>query len=221
MTPESLKRTGGWKRWVRMLLLVALVPVLALGIFVLNLVAHHNFHVVLPGVLYRSGQMNGAALAQTIRENGIKTIVNLRGKAVGEDWYTAEINASAVGGVQHIDFPLSATQELNNEEMDKILAILDHAPKPVLIHCKSGSDRTGLIGALYLYSVEGQSAQSAGRQLAVQYGHLPHFLWSGTVAMDKSYWKYVNTHNHPLGLAAVGSSTPAPDPSLARDPVAE
>lgn len=213
MTPDLSKRTGAWKRWVRAILLLALIPVLALGVFVLDLVAHHNFHVVLPGVLYRSGQMSGAALDQAIREHGIKSVINLRGAAVGENWYSAEITASEANGVQHIDFPLSATRELKNEEMDKILAILDRAPKPVLIHCKSGSDRTGLIGALYLYSAGGQSAQSAGRQLAVRYGHLPHFLWSGTVAMDKSYWKYVSAHAHPMGLAAVGVN-PAPDPSL-------
>ena len=38
--------------------------------------------------------------------------------------------------------------------MEAILATLDHAPKPVLIHCKNGADRTGLVGALYLYGLE-------------------------------------------------------------------
>ena len=223
MTSASPRQNTGWKRWARALLLIALIPSLALGVFVLDLVVHHNFHVVSPGVMYRSGQMSGAAFTQTIREHGIKSIVNLRGAAVGEGWYTAEISASAACGVQHFDFPLSATRELKNEEMDEILALIDRAPKPVLIHCKSGSDRTGLIGALYLYGVEGQSAQSAGHQLATLYGHLPHFLWSGTAAMDKSYWRYVSNHAHSPGLTQTSSSPPKPssDASFAHNSVTE
>ncbi len=223
MTSVSRRQKAGWKRWVRVLLLLAFIPTLALGVFVLDLVVHHNFHVVLPGVLYRSGQMSGAAFAQTIHEHGIKSIVNLRGAAVGEGWYAAEISASEACGVQHFDFPLSATRELKNEEMDEILALINSAPKPVLIHCKSGSDRTGLIGALYLYGVEGRSAQSAGHQLATLYGHLPHLLWSGTAAMDKSYWRYVSTHAHSTGLAQTSSNPPKPstDASFARNAVTE
>jgi protein tyrosine phosphatase (PTP) superfamily phosphohydrolase (DUF442 family) len=218
------KRTGVWQRWVRASLLVALVPALVLGVFVFDLVIHHNFHVVTPGVLYRSGQMSGGALAQAIREHGIKSVINLRGAAIGQEWYAAEVSTSAAFGVQHFDIPLSATRELKNAEMDEILATLDHAPKPVLIHCKSGSDRTGLVGALFLYGLEGQSAQSAGHQLAVLYGHLPHLFWGGTVAMDNSFWRYVSAHAQTIGSAESAGATPkqpasAPETSFAHNPV--
>jgi hypothetical protein len=39
-----------------------------------------NFHAVEDGAVYRSGQLSGDELSSRIRENGILTIINLRGK---------------------------------------------------------------------------------------------------------------------------------------------
>lgn len=182
-------------RWTRRSLLVLLAPGLAIGLFVLYVVLHHNFHVVSPGLVYRSAQMNSGALAATIHDRGIKSILNLRGPGEGKSWYTDEMNVSRQYGVRHYDVSLCASRELSDAEMEQILAIMDQAPKPILIHCKSGSDRTGLVGALYLYGEQGQSARAADRQLALLYGHIPYFVWGGSVAMDHSFWRYVSHHS--------------------------
>ena len=206
----SFKLKNGLAGGLRRLLLVLLVPGLALGAFVLSVVAHHNFHIVSPGLVYRSAQMNAGALAAVIPEYGIKSILNLRGAGEGKDWYDAETNTAREFGVQHYDFALSATRELTNEEMDQILDTIRSAPKPILIHCKSGSDRTGLIGALYLYGLEGQPAKSARTQLAVFYGHIPHLIWCDSVAMDNSFWRYVSNHAQ-LPKSSAGNGPVAPD----------
>ena len=44
--------------------------------------------------------------------------------------------------------------------------------KPVLMHCKSGADRAGLMSAIYLLIVENQPARVAMRQLSWKYGHV-------------------------------------------------
>jgi len=189
-TPKvNLKRCAKWAG------LLALIIGLAIGGYALNAIAHHNFHTVSAGRVYRSAQMDAASLAQTVREHGIKTIINLRGGPSLESWYRVETNAARELGVQHYDFSLSATREVPDAEMDQILATLRTAPKPALIHCKSGADRTGLVGALYLYSIEGHTARSADRQLNPFYGHLPFLFWRGSAAMDRSYWRYVNNHS--------------------------
>jgi protein tyrosine phosphatase (PTP) superfamily phosphohydrolase (DUF442 family) len=192
--------TGKRSRWVRFyggrLLLVAAVALASVGVFILHLLSQSNFHVVSLGKVYRSGQMDVADLRDVVRERGIKTILNLRGPAAGVKglWYNAETNLSQEMGVQHFDFPLLATNELKDAEMDQILATMAQAPKPILIHCKSGSDRTGLVGALYLYSLEGRSPQSAARELSVFCGHVPYLFWRDTIAMDRSFWRYVGNH---------------------------
>jgi protein tyrosine phosphatase (PTP) superfamily phosphohydrolase (DUF442 family) len=208
MSPKS---NSGLVCGIRRLLLLLLLPGLAFGAFVFSVVAHHNFHVVSPGLVYRSAQMNADALATVIPEYGIKSILNLRGAGEGKDWYVAEINTARELEVQHFDYALSAGRELTDAEMDQILATIRSAPKPILIHCKSGSDRTGLVGALYLYSLEGQPSQSARCQLAVFYGHVPHLLWSDTIAMDNSFWRYVSNHTQQPKISSTVNRVVAPD----------
>ena len=188
------KPNSNLKQWGRALLIVLLLLVLAFGGFVLHLIAHHNFHIVSAGRIYRSAQMNADGLSQVIQEQSIKSILNLRGGNSNQDWYQAETSTAQRLGVQHYDFALSAGHEVNDEEIGRILDTINRAPKPMLIHCKSGADRTGLIGALYLYSLEGKSAESADRELTIFYGHVPYLFWRDTVAMDRSFWRYVGSH---------------------------
>jgi protein tyrosine phosphatase (PTP) superfamily phosphohydrolase (DUF442 family) len=204
----------GKLNWLRMrqgrnFLVVALALLVVLGIFVAHLFAGHNFRVVSPGRVYRSAQLNAQDLTRTIQEHGIKSIFNLRGSADGPKgaWYATETNISQTMGVQHYDFALLAGTELKNAEMEEILAAMEQAPKPILIHCKSGSDRTGLVGALYLYTIEGKSAAVANRELTILCGHVPYLFWRDTIAMDRSFWRYVGNHPQPARNGA-GLITP-------------
>jgi protein tyrosine phosphatase (PTP) superfamily phosphohydrolase (DUF442 family) len=138
--------------------------------------------------------MDNTALARLVHKYAIKTIVNLRGVDLGATWYRSETNESQRLGVTHLDFALSATRETTDEQIDEILTALNCAPKPVLIHCRSGADRAGLISALYLYSLECKSPEVAGRQLSILCGHVPSFLGTGSSAMDRSYRRYVRVH---------------------------
>lgn len=155
---------------------------------------NHNFHTVSPGMVYRSAQLDAAALTQAVEEHGIKSILNLRGGQSSSGWYNVETNAARQLGVQHLDYELSASEELTDAQMEKLVAIIGKAPKPLLIHCKSGADRTGLVGALYLYNYEGKPADIAGQELTLLYGHVPYLFWHDTAAMDHSFSRYVATH---------------------------
>ena len=94
----------------------------------------------------------------------------------------------------HYDFALSASQQLDEAQMESIVAALATAPKPILIHCKNGADRSGLVGALYLYTQEGRTAEVADRELTIFCGHFPHLFWRDTIAMDDSFERFTHTH---------------------------
>lgn len=47
---------------------------------------------------------------------------------------------------------------LTSAQITELLGIIRDGPKPLLVHCKSGADRAGLVLALYLFADEGVSA---------------------------------------------------------------
>ena len=151
-----------------------------------------NFHAVEDGVLYRSAQLGKDDLESFARQYGIKSVLNLRGAHSGEGWYDAEMAAVHELGLTHYDYPISAKRFVTRPQIAELLAIVRAAPKPLLIHCKSGADRSGLVAALYRYAIAGASPAEADRQLSLAYGHFP-YLMSRSVAMDDSFWAFVHT----------------------------
>jgi protein tyrosine/serine phosphatase len=154
-----------------------------------------NFHVVEKGLFYRSAQLDKAGFERTIRDHTIRSVLNLRGAAKGA-WYRDELQVSKALGVEHYDYYLSAHRMVDAQQINQILKIIRAAPKPILVHCNAGSDRAGLISALYLLDVEGDSPNDAAKQLSLLYGHFP-YLTSETDAMDQSFWSYVKSSSRP------------------------
>jgi protein tyrosine/serine phosphatase len=151
-----------------------------------------NFHTVSAGVLYRSAQLSKNEIRWTVRQYGIKSVLNLRGAHAGQFWYDDEIEAAGELGLAHFDYPMSSKRFVTSQQIGEVLAIVSKAPKPLLIHCKSGADRSGLVAALYRFSETGASATQADQELSLVYGHFP-YLTSRSGAMDDSFWAYVNT----------------------------
>jgi protein tyrosine/serine phosphatase len=151
-----------------------------------------NFHVVKEGEFYRSAQLAPDELHNAIQDHGIRSILNLRGAHPGQAWYDDEIAVSRALGVTHYDYGLSAYRIVTAQQIDELLDIVRNSPKPLLVHCKSGADRAGLVSALYRFADEGASAEQADRELSLIYGHFP-YLASRSRAMDDSFWAFVGT----------------------------
>ena len=134
---------------------------------------YRNFRVVVPGELYRSGQMSVEGLAKTVQERGIKTVICLRdvrddGKPAPD---TSEAEWCAANGVEHVilspaqwEPPPGSTDptppiEPNLREFLKL--VTDESKKPVLVHCFAGIHRTGGYVATYRREVDGWSADDA------------------------------------------------------------
>ena len=141
-------------------------------------------------MLYRSAQPGRAELATAAQQHAIQSVLNLRGGHPGEGWYDEEMAASRELGVAHYDYPISAKRFVTRQQIAEILDIVRQAPKPLLVHCKSGSDRAGLVSALYRYAEAGATAEQADQELSLAYGHFP-YLTSRSGAMDDSFWAYV------------------------------
>jgi hypothetical protein len=131
-----------------------------------------NIHAVIPNRVYRSAQLSGEGFEAQIRSHKIRTLINLRGCCDPAPWYLDECRAAHAMQIAHEDVCMSAGRLPSVFEMRRLLEILDRTEYPILIHCKRGSDRTGLIAASILLLQTGSSLEEARRQLGVRYGHL-------------------------------------------------
>ena len=159
---------------------------LSAGLWTVALQVTGNIHAVEDGAFYRSAQLGSDHLAATIRSYGIRTIINLRGAAPGQEWYEQEIATARNLGVGHIDLSMSADEEPDAETLERLVLYMRDSPKPILAHCKAGADRSGFASALYLFAIRHKPASEASAQLSFRYGHFS-WLFSKTVAMDNAF----------------------------------
>ncbi|HEX8200218.1 MAG TPA: tyrosine-protein phosphatase [Isosphaeraceae bacterium] len=168
----GVARRRGWKARVARVLVVAAV----LGALVVAVghrpILRGNFGVVDPGRVYRSAQPR-SDLRRTVASYRLGSILNLRGGSEADAWYAAEVRAASDLGVDFYDLPLCATQRPSRRELLVLLDLFGRCRYPLLIHCKSGADRTGLASALYLMAVRGVAPRAALGAFSVLHGHFP------------------------------------------------
>lgn len=108
--------------------------------------------------LYRGGQPGAGGLTR-LRELGINTIINLRGTSKTTRAEDAEAQAL---GLNYFNVALPNWGRPQDTRVERILALIV-APEngKVLVHCKDGVDRTGMIVAIYRMTYDGRSGHEA------------------------------------------------------------
>ena len=81
-------------------------------------------------------------------------------------------------GLTLVHFPLGSRDAPSADEVLGLRQIFEQIEFPVLMHCKSGADRAGLVAALYLIMHEGLPVSEARKQL--------RFWWHGHVRQAKT-----------------------------------
>ena len=140
-----------------------------------------NFDHVADGI-YRSNHPNHARLT-AFKEMGGKTVLSLRGGPnLPPSLFEAESCAQL--GLTFRSIGLSARKAPRKEALIELLEAFETLERPLLMHCKSGADRTGLAAALFLMIYQGKSIDEVKEQLSFKYLHirrsatgiLDHFL---------------------------------------------
>jgi protein tyrosine phosphatase (PTP) superfamily phosphohydrolase (DUF442 family) len=171
-----------------------------------------NFHTVDEGKVYRSAQLTGKEIEKAVRAVGLKAILNLRGAAPGKDWYDEEVATAKRLGLVHASVRLSAIKTPSHVQIVEVLNALRDLPRPLLIHCQAGADRTGLTSAIYQLDYMKKSKRDAAKMLDAKYLHLKLFagamdyffdLYQGPEWARDAYHpclggvKYFNPKDHP------------------------
>jgi protein tyrosine/serine phosphatase len=192
---QDLRRKSRWHSVAFAMMAVLTLPLVVLTT-ALGLRLSENVHVIEPGRAYRSAQLLPEELEFVIAEYGIRSIVSLASPEPDEDWYRGEIALSTAHQIAHYDVPLPRGVRLTTKQLGDLLLALRQAPKPVLIHSRSGADRAGLAAAIFQYAIASRPPSEAARQLSIRYGHIPYIL-PETGAMDASFDGYVTATQPP------------------------
>lgn len=107
--------------------------------------------------VYRSGQPTAEGFRE-LERLGIRTVLCLR---------ALHTDGKLLSGtsLRLIELPLVAFAISDREARKALSVVSDAANYPLLVHCLHGSDRTGLVCALYRMGVQGWSAEEAVREL--------------------------------------------------------
>lgn len=167
-----------------------------------NLVDHAFLRRILPNRYqlspdaWRSNQPDPVHFPK-LAEIGIKSVINLRGPDV-YSYYLFEKEACAEYDMALYDLPLQARELLPAETYLELFRLMDKVEKPMLLHCKSGADRTGLAAAFYMIDYMGAPVEEAAKQLSIKYAH-QH--WSKAGILDHliaAYARHIETEPMPI-----------------------
>jgi DSP-PTPase phosphatase fused to NAD+ Kinase len=153
---ERIRRPFRPRLWAAVLLSV----VAALGVWYGGLkhcVIPKKFAAVVPGRVYRSGQISRWIIGNVLDRNDIRLIVDLNGEDPGDKDQLAELKAARERGIEVKRFPLRGNGTGNIRHYAAALTELHRASRdgrPVLIHCHAGANRTGAAVGFYRLLVE-------------------------------------------------------------------
>lgn len=127
-----------------------------------------QFSVVVPGRIYRSGQISAPIIRETLARYDIQTVVALQHHDENNPAHRAEREATEALGIRALHFHLrgDGTGEIRSYAAALAeMARADRDGAAVLVHCAAGTERTGAAVAFYRLLVQNRPASEAYEEL--------------------------------------------------------
>ena len=144
------------------------------------------------------------------RDNGVKSVINLRGGGFETSFYVLEREACARLGLILVDFPVSSREAPSAAQVSAAKALFERVTYPAVMHCKSGADRAGVMSVLYAHLHLGLPLREALAELSFR--HL-HVRAGKTGVIDYAFQKYLK-EAEPKGISFYDwTQSPGYDPT--------
>jgi protein-tyrosine phosphatase len=158
-----------------------------------NYAHHKRLRAVVPGRFYRSGQLTADGITDAVEWLGIRTVINVQDDVPDPDVWHSYLDRRTIKeselcrrlGVRYValapDLQSKRIEHPQPKAIDDFLAVMDdESSYPVLLHCKAGLHRTGILTAVYRMQYQGWSMGAAYRELKANgFGE-----WVGTSANE-------------------------------------
>ena len=139
----------------------------------------YNFREVAPDI-YRSGLISEEA-TPLLKEVGVKTVLsfdnNLK-RARREEEFLKRV------GIKFVSMPWSGWDYPKDETIEKAIVLLESSQeRPILVHCKQGQERTGVVVACWRIAHQNWPVKEAYREMkscgfrSGRYGHLKDYVY--------------------------------------------
>lgn len=121
--------------------------------------------------LYRSAQPEREGFT-ALQQMGVRSVLNLRE-------FHKDTRKARHTQLHLMAYPVAAG-EVTPADVENCLALIAGAPKPVLVHCWHGSDRTGIVVAAYRIVFQNWSVEEAEKEFRDErFGY--HEFWYGNL----------------------------------------
>lgn len=124
--------------------------------------------------------------------HGVRTIVNLRGERLCGSYWLERAECER-HGIRLVSFQVRSRAAPTREQILAARELFERIEYPMLMHCKSGADRVGLMSVLYRIAQEGVPLEQAQKQLSLRYGH---FREADTGILDRFFDSYLEHNRH-------------------------
>ncbi len=168
---------AGWVMGTTLFLMMVLAPYVY---YRHNYTHAKRLRPIVAGKVYRSGCLTAAGFREAIQRYHIRTVINLQEENTDPNLpasyfngrsrvHESELCQSLGARMEFILVDLVSPERVGKDHpatIDRFLQIMDNpANYPVLIHCKAGLHRTGLLAAVYRMEYQGWDRFEAWHEL--------------------------------------------------------
>lgn len=181
--------------WLAIVLVLA-VAVTLLAVRLYNSRAYH-FAEIQPGVLYREGMRSPAQFLRSCQRAKIKTVISLVSpEEIGNERFAPALAACRERGIKTLQVAIPLGGWPTSENVQAFLKLAEEAAnQPVLVHCREGVRRTGMMSSAFRLSAMGMTKEQAKAAIET-FGHSRRSIGNVELFID-AYDPKARTVNYP------------------------